>query len=426
MTKYLKLSLMPTNLFILIAIGIISSCSSNSEPNTTPQKIQGTSDGGGGVITGSTKEEVRAAIYETRQWLALLINEEAYMAVLPKKNLHEFSDKESKNLLELAMKAIHRTDYDGIPSSFKKIKALQDLMMDLQFKMSDLRTAQLNNSKEQERLLKIEIDQLLDKNQAISDQAKAKELSATKKFSRFIMGINLNILQEGPCKSKDKDHADASVSKNSLNATVCFSLAKLTRIPKASLNEHIAALWMHELSHMVELNEEESQKVEKLTVSVYKDFYRVILGYNFHKNRAAIAKENLSTAVKGYAKTIREYLDDNKLVRGRVDTSDPEHTFWLLNITVKSNKHKYDIYQSFGSFIEHFKNIITKLKSDNNVEAISIAEQALIPLRRIMDLVNLHTHQPLESWSEEHLARLNKYHETFDEAIDAFNKAKTK
>ncbi len=413
---------MPTNLFMLLAIAIICSCSSNSEPNTTPQKTQGTSDGGGGIITGSTKEEVRTAIYETRQWLALLINEEAYIAVLPKKNLHEFSDKESKNLLELAMKAIHRTDYDGTPSSFKKIKALQDWMMELQFKISDLAMAKLNNSKEQEKLLKIEIEQMLEKKQDNSNQAKAKELASTKKFSRFIMGINLNILQEGPCKSKDKDHADASVSKNSLNATVCFSLAKLTRIPKASLNEHIAGLWMHELSHMAGLNENDSQKVEKLTISVYKNFYRIILGYSYHTNRASIAKDNLFFAVKKYAKTIREYLDENKLVRGRVDPSDPEHTMWLLNITLKANKHMNDIYDYNRSFIEHFKSMISKLKSDKNTEAILLAEQALIPLERILDLINLYTNQTLGSWSEEHLARLNKYLETFDETITEFNK----
>lgn len=67
-------------------------------------------------------------------------------------------------------------------------------------------------------------------------------------------------LQEGDCRHPPEElTASASVSEHTFNATICFSVGDLTRIPPSSLLQEVTALLLHEITHMGGAEEPEAR-----------------------------------------------------------------------------------------------------------------------------------------------------------------------
>ena len=67
-------------------------------------------------------------------------------------------------------------------------------------------------------------------------------------------------LPSGDCPHPpSEDTADASVSKFDLDATICFSIGNLTRLPQSVLLQEILSLTLHEVSHMGGAEEPEAR-----------------------------------------------------------------------------------------------------------------------------------------------------------------------
>lgn len=68
-------------------------------------------------------------------------------------------------------------------------------------------------------------------------------------------------LQKGDCPHPaDETTAAASVSEHTFNATICFSIGNLTRIPQSSLLQEITGLVLHEVTHMGGAGEPEAKE----------------------------------------------------------------------------------------------------------------------------------------------------------------------
>ena len=66
------------------------------------------------------------------------------------------------------------------------------------------------------------------------------------------------------CPADDKDDAEASVTSYDLNATLCFSLWRLKRLPPSDIEKQVLGLWIHELAHMNGHREETAKVLQKM------------------------------------------------------------------------------------------------------------------------------------------------------------------
>lgn len=64
------------------------------------------------------------------------------------------------------------------------------------------------------------------------------------------IGSRLRLLDKGDCPSFDHKHAEASVSKLSPDAELCFSIDLLTHTPSDVLDQQVMGLLVHEAAHM--------------------------------------------------------------------------------------------------------------------------------------------------------------------------------
>lgn len=77
-------------------------------------------------------------------------------------------------------------------------------------------------------------------------------------LARFLDSTNIQIRDAGDCAAGNGGHGDASVTSNSLNGKVCFSIGNLTRLTQEVLLKEILALMLHEAAHLGGADEEEA------------------------------------------------------------------------------------------------------------------------------------------------------------------------
>ncbi len=405
-------------LLIFTTLFLVIGCGKSPEPNSSSQKTKGTSDGGGGIITGSTKKEVKETIYKTRERLSLLIDEQAFIKELPKRAEKGLLTDESAVTINIIRQILFKQKrQNSLTDDFANDLVLKQLNIELQKLTSELNM----NSKRMRNLvndshsdphkhnlndeskiklqgiienLKNEITKIETARNQLRQQIKQDYNLLKKKFSDFLMNTKLVILENKPCHAEDKKHADASVSENTLNATVCFSLKTLTRIPKITLEEHIAGLWFHELSHMSGFNEEESQTVEKITVAVYKNFNRTLDNFLYNFNSLRDHEYLYSESVRNFVLSTQRYLKLND------DSSEDIYRSSYKNLT--------SMFHYLNEFSISLDKVLVTLKVEKNKEMLAHAATLSNLLSEIKDPINVNYNSSLDTWSTDSLDKLFK------------------
>lgn len=85
-------------------------------------------------------------------------------------------------------------------------------------------------------------------------------------------------LQKGDCPHPPEETtASASVSEHTFNATICFSIGNLTRIPPSSLLQEITGLVLHEVTHMGGAEELEARTWQNEFVRYFSERFGNVL-----------------------------------------------------------------------------------------------------------------------------------------------------
>ncbi len=388
--KITSLSKLILSVFLLLCM--IACGNPNESSNSAPQKTQGTSDGGGGIITGSTKEEVKAAIYRVRKRIAILFDLD-YDAYIDELKVLDNSEDTHK-VFTIKRKILQDHDF-SIDDDLSRIMGRSYQIKDFNYKLKKLHHSlflakqkkQDNKTREIQNKIEEVFNERSEYRQSINDENKILR----KKFSKFLMGIDLEILNDRACHSKDKDHTDASVSKNTLDATICFSLKKLTRIPKITLEEHIAGLWFHELSHMTGHNETDSQNMEKVGLAIYRNF---ITPTAYEGEYLHVAHNQ---AVRFYSLSMNIL---NLLGEDLVDNQRSRDSIRKIHINTANFRN------SLAVFSENFNKATHDIKVDNDKDQIDHIENILRLFLEISDIIELHYDEPAHLWTLENLKKL--------------------
>lgn len=226
----------------------------------------GASDGGGGIVGGSTAAQIEQAIVEARDLIV---------------------DPRYRYYFSMAVRTYYYGSAENIAVKECKIRA-KDI-----YCLSPERVEYIKTEKQNSKDNRKAFEELPDKNpeewREISEESQKKFHELTKKnkeltkqeerwaidnyiFKQYVRNIPLDLTKEDACYYGNKQKADASVTELTENARICFSLKKLQRIPIASLNKHIVSLWMHELAHMEGYNEKQAKIFEGLALISYEKY----------------------------------------------------------------------------------------------------------------------------------------------------------
>ncbi len=388
--KITLLSKLTLSVFLLLCM--IACGNPNESSNSAPQKIQGTSDGGGGIIAGSTKEEVKEAIYRVRERIANLFDVD-YEAYIKELNVLDNNDDGYK-VIEITRKILQERDFsvdDDLPNSFVRKITIRSFNSKLQKLHRKLFLAKQKKQENETTKIKAQIEEVLNERSKYRQTISNEKEKIRKNFSKFLMGIELEILNDRACHSKDKNHTDASVSKNTLDATICFSLKKLTRIPKITLEEHIAGLWFHELSHMTGHNETDSQNMEKVGLAISRNF----LSPTSYEDEYLHIAHNQGVRFYSFTMNILNFLGEDW-----VDNQRSRDSLRRAHITTANFRN------SLAIFSENFNKAIHDIKIGNDKDQIDHIENILRLFLEISDIIELHYDEPAHLWTLENLKKL--------------------
>ncbi len=159
-------------------------------------------------------------------------------------------------------------------------------------------------------------------------------------------------IPKGDCPHPpEEETADASVSELSTNATICFSVGNLTKLPPSILLREVLGLVFHEAAHMGKAKEVDAKKYQKvftqyfaarfgdITVNDFSHRAETSLAFaNLRIQRALeLAKQNSQSltlyammgAILGEIKSV-PYMDDAELIEFKAKPKHPEHVenFW--------------------------------------------------------------------------------------------------
>jgi hypothetical protein len=105
------------------------------------------------------------------------------------------------------------------------------------------------------------------------DEKKTELLSGLDKSVRDVGGIEtlikstpIIIKRNGPCISKDKLHASASIKSFEFGSPICLSFTELTKIPKSSLEREIISLLLHEYAHSMGYDENSAVTIQNALI----------------------------------------------------------------------------------------------------------------------------------------------------------------
>lgn len=238
-----------------------SSSSLPKNPEIFPQETKGTSDGGGGIVVASTKEEVHEAILNVRRTFANELNRSDFNI-----GLREFTRigfNANSKTIRANLNRVYSVNIENYSSKIDELKLhISELKSEIEGLRED-RDDVLSTPREElleeileagykehelDKKIKGELDRIKSKINSIhaeidklEDGEYPEHMGLADDFGSFINGISLTPLLEGSCSANNKDHADASVSENTRSASICFSLDNLARLPKHTLYEQIAS-----------------------------------------------------------------------------------------------------------------------------------------------------------------------------------------
>ncbi len=253
------------NLILIVGVAFTTACSSDSESKNSIADKKGTSDGGGGIISNSSPEDIRAAIQKSREFFKNSLVKGYLHSYMPKEDRLQVKPN-SEYMLMVCFKETCTNDGKTIK------KGEQVLIKQESTEPSDMLFCVFENLSCSFTNFDYEAYQkdLADGKSNLSYESYLVLTEFNDKdLAEYIDLIKVNLNEDGPCTYHDDKESDASVSKFIRDAEVCFSLKTLQRIPKASLNKHITALWAHELAHLNGFDEVLAQKLEAAIIEIY-------------------------------------------------------------------------------------------------------------------------------------------------------------
>jgi hypothetical protein len=224
----------------------VSACKNDSTSTPTPDTeaavpdsarddndtfvFNGTADSGGGDIEKSTEADVREAVYKT---LDVITAEKFFWKISQTGTLKydDLTDEEKEKLFQV-----------------KQVLSSPTFMVVL--KMSQLK----------EDATAGEEDAYLDSMDSLMKKYSSRQLKD------YVDPQQIYFTENGPCPSKDKKNAYASVEAHEIGTRVCFSIENLKTIPKISLHRYIAGLWAHEIVHMFGFGEVTANRIQEETI----------------------------------------------------------------------------------------------------------------------------------------------------------------
>ena len=90
-------------------------------------------------------------------------------------------------------------------------------------------------------------------------------------LASYLSKSRIEYRENGACPSRDKVHAQASVSEMEIGANICFSLDELSRVPEEALVKQLLGLLIHEIMHLNGYDEEIAQGVQEIFVQYLPD-----------------------------------------------------------------------------------------------------------------------------------------------------------
>lgn len=232
-------SAISTGLTALFCLGLLTACDSevfklnnNLGSEDTPQP-QGTQDGGGGLVGRSSEAQIRAAVEDAKALLKTESSKSVYFL-----NARENMSADEKRSLSDAYMAIFR------PGEYYSSKLVAQL---------DAAGIEIESAEWEKAMT------------AFGETPEGKIYY----LSDYIDSIPVTFEQNTPCAAPEKTNASASVTKLALDASVCFSISELSRIPPESILKHVTSMWAHELAHINGLQEPEAIYAEKMVLEVF-------------------------------------------------------------------------------------------------------------------------------------------------------------
>lgn len=232
----------------------------------------GTSDGGGGDIDTSSPEQIKDAVFYARE----LILDDRFWLRLQHRPMFFF------DTLVLSRDIRQRIRIFEAIQTNQNTSTAEALQINFINKQLKTRLEEINKPKTDHRdvlklkqaIKEIELTYMDENGVLLMGEPIPKEYSDDeyKKFvsdliflqsqlpksrSTYIPHIKIRFEEAAPCPASNSTHADASVSEYSFNATICFSLKTLQRIPPSNLASHVFGLWIHELYHMTGYKKED-------------------------------------------------------------------------------------------------------------------------------------------------------------------------
>lgn len=350
--------------------------------------LNGASDGGGGVVRGSTPQEIRDAVGKARDILKR--DQALFILTLFVDDAKVNDSQAARTLLQIFNPIV------GAQEKFhSKIKELG--WDDPNIELSD---------EDFEIYMKL-VDESLNVPATLAD---------------YIDSIPLEFMESSSCPAPYSSSADASVSEFTLNAKMCFSLKTLQRIPIDSLQQHVTGLLMHELTHMTGIeNEAEAQAIEKVTNLAYRELIGGTKnGITKQLDYSLTAAFNTLSTAKG--------LQSNSAFYANLSPED-----LALYIATGKIDHLQRLYQNLGAAfvsVQHFiysfdeQNVVNKIYYAPEVEADrkNIIQNAKILLSNIGGVMNL---PPVEMMSADMGAKFEQLVQELDMVRNEFAKIRS-
>ena len=359
---------------IVSIIGLLFMVACNDGSSAVSQ-AQGTSDGGGGVVSRSTEAEIRAAV---DFGIELLDNKEFVLSIA-------YGGDEYSKLSEEDQKAYSDAHL---------------VLMGPSYMGSILILPMLLNADPDDENYELNFEAM--------DQIKNKYSSDL--IKDYIAMSTITFKEEGPCPSADKDNADASVSYYDLGAEICFSLENLKRIPKESLQRHVTGLLTHEVLHLFGFNEAVASATQS---SVVENFDLSIAGTTIN---IPYKVYGLFISIKSSLKNI-EFMQQGDLMFFQV-TDNPEQSqirniIYLLGNISGQIEAIEEMMDEEGHFTKAFylpetKELEKQVLEDNRVlykwlsNSLEYSDDVLLSdvfLQELLE-VQIHFDKTLDSYSE--------------------------
>ena len=328
----------------------------------------GTSDVGGGTKGSSTAEEIKEAVENARK-IIVDPRRHRYFNDMKFEGLRLYSDEE----YDLRMEDFNLINAIIDPRGSYLTKNIIDDMCYEDFK--EIPGCHPYDFEENKEIL---------------------EHAETLPDSTYIANIEIEYVEDDYCPADDKDNADASVTYNDLNSSMCFSIFSLKNEPSHSIGKTVFGLFMHEISHMHGHPDKKAYELQDIMVGAY-DY----LNSDFKEPLASIFREKL-LRIKSHQNGVLDSLE--KLSRNAVVDSKSHPTtqyYWRDSLVGLSSSKAYA--EEFLSFSESYPSsrTCTDKKDPDEIPFNDRLKMLIDSAEKIIEVLSQDSFKSEDFWNDE-------------------------